>query len=92
MTQSVLKEEKGSGRDQGLCRDRISVAAERLGLDKSYSSKRLVRSRHPNNELDHLRSQPEDNLSSHNLSMSRQTIICRDMRGRIASWAVLILP
>ena len=70
----------------------ISVTTERLGRDKSYSPKRLVRSRHPNNELDHLRSQPEDYLSSHNLNMSRQTIICRDMRGRIASWAVLILP
>ena len=77
---------------KGYVATEISVAIERLGHDKSYSSKRLVRSRHPNNELDHLRSQPEDNLSSHNLSTSRQTIICRDMRGRIASWAVLILP
>ena len=70
----------------------ISIAIARLGRDKSYSSKRLVRSRHPNNELDHLRSQQEDYLFSHNLGMSRQTIICRDMRGRIASWTVLILP
>ena len=77
---------------KGYVATEISVATERLGRDKSYYSKRLVRSRHPNNELDHLRSQPEDNLSSHKLSMSRQTIICRDMRGRIASWAVLILP
>ena len=77
---------------KGYVATEISVATERLGSDKSYYSKRLVRSRHPNNELDHLRSQPEDNLSSHNLGMSRQTIICRDMKGRIASCAVLILP
>ena len=56
---------------KGYVATEISVATERLGRDKSYSSKILVRSRHPNNELDHLRSQPEDNLSSHNLSMSR---------------------
>ena len=77
---------------KGYVATEISVATERLGRDKSNSSKRLVRSRHPNNELKHLRSQPDDNLSSHNLSMSRQTIICRDMRGRFASWTVLILP
>ena len=92
MTQSVLKEEKGSGRDQGYVVTGISVATERLGRDKSNSSKRLVRSRHPNKDMKHLRSQPKDNLSSHNLSMSRQTIICRDMRGRFASWVDLILP
>ena len=40
-----------------------------------------LRSRHLNNDMKHLRSQPEDNLSSHILSMSRQTIICRDMIG-----------
>ena len=77
---------------KGYVAAQISVATEQLGRDKSNSSKRLVRSRHPNNELKQLRSQPEDNLSSHNLSMSRQTIICRDMRGRFASWIVLILP
>ena len=77
---------------KGYVATEISVAIERLGRDKSNSSKRVVRSRHPNNELKHLRSQPEDNLSSHNLSMSRQTIICHDMRGRFASWTVLILP
>ena len=75
---------------KGYVATEISVATERLGHDKSYYSKRLVRSRHPNNELDHLRSLPEDNLSPHKLSMSRQTIICRNMRGRIASWAILI--
>ena len=77
---------------KGYVATEISVATERLGHDKSNSSKRLVRSRHPNNDMKHLRSQPEDNWSSHNLSMSRQIIICRDMRGRFASWAVLILP
>ena len=77
---------------KGYVATEISVATERLGRDKSNSSKRLVRWRHPNNDMKHLRSQPEDNWSSHNLSMSRQTIICRDMRGMFASWAVLILP
>ena len=70
---------------KGFVAIEISVATERLGRDKSNSSKRLVRSRHPNNDMKHLRSQPEDNLSSHSLSMSRQTIICRDMRGMFAS-------
>ena len=32
-------------------------------------------------------SQPEDDLSSHILLMSRQTIICRDMKEKFASWA-----
>ena len=77
---------------KGYVATEISVATERLGRDKSNSFKRLVRSRHPNNEMKHLMSQPGDNLSSHSSSMSRQTIICRDIRGRVASWAVLILP
>ena len=77
---------------KGYVATEISIAKERLGRDKSNSSKRLVRSRHPNNDMKHLRWQPEDNLSSHSLSMSRQTIICRDIKGRFASWAVLILP
>ena len=32
-------------------------------------------------------SQPEDNLSSQSLLMSRQTIICRDIKEKFASWA-----
>ena len=56
---------------RGYVATKISVVTERLGRDKSNSFKRLVRSRHPNNELKHLMSQPEDNLSSHSLSMSR---------------------
>ena len=34
MTQSVLKEEKGSGRDQGLCRDRTIGSQQELLLQK----------------------------------------------------------
>ena len=56
---------------KGYVATEISVATEQLGRDKSNSSKRLVRSRHPNNELKHLRSQPEDNLSSDKHHMSR---------------------
>ena len=32
-------------------------------------------------------SQPADDLSSHSLLMSRQTIICRDIKEKFASWA-----
>ena len=32
-------------------------------------------------------SQPEDDLSSHSSLMSRQTIICRDIKEKLASWA-----
>ena len=76
----------------GYVATEISVSTERLGRDKSNSFKILVRSRHPNNDMKHLMSQPEDNWSSHSLNMSRQTIICRDKKGGFSSWAVLILP
>ena len=33
-------------------------------------------------------SQPADDLSSHSLLMSLQTIICRDIKEKFASWAV----
>ena len=32
-------------------------------------------------------SQSEDDLSSYSLLMSRQTIICRDIKEKFASWA-----
>ena len=32
-------------------------------------------------------SQPEDDLSSHSSLMSRQTIICRDIKEKLANWA-----
>ena len=39
-------------------------------------------------EMKHHRSQPEDYLSSCMLLLSRQTISCRDKRGKFASWAI----
>ena len=65
----------------------IEVATEHLGRDKSNSFKRVVRSRKLDNVMKCLMSQPDDNLSSQSLIMSRQTIICRDIRGKFASWA-----
>ena len=65
----------------------IEVATEHLGRDKSNSFKRVVRSRLLNNAMKCLMSQPGDNLSSHSSLMSRQTIICRDIRDKFASWA-----
>ena len=56
---------------RGYVTTEISVATERLGRDKSNSFKRLVRSQHPNNEMKHFMSQPEDNWSSQSLTMSR---------------------
>ena len=64
----------------------IDVATEHLGCDKSNSFKREVRSRQLNNIMKCLMSQPDDNLSFHSLLMSRQTIICHDIRGKFASW------
>ena len=46
-----------------------------------------MRSRQLNKVMKFLMSQPEDELSSHSLFMSRQTIICRDMKEKFASWA-----
>ena len=66
---------------------KVEVATEHLGHDKSNSFKRVVRSRQLNNVMKCLMSQPGDNLSSHSLLMSRQAIICRDIRGKFASWA-----
>ena len=66
----------------------IEVTTEHLGRDKSNSFKRVMRSRQLNNVMRCLMSQPEDNLSSHSLLMSRQTIICRDIKEKFASWAV----
>ena len=65
----------------------IEVAIEHLGRDKSNSFKRVVRSRQLNNVMKCLMSHPGDNLSSHSSLMSRQTIICRDIRDKFASWA-----
>ena len=44
VTQSVLKEEKGSGRDPGLC------------YNRNFCHDRMIGSRHPINDMKHLRS------------------------------------
>ena len=38
--------------------------------------------------MKHHRSQPEDDLSSCRLLLSRQTVSCRDKRGKFSSWAI----
>ena len=69
----------------------IEVATEHLCRDKNNSFKRVVRSRQLNNVMKCLMSQLDDNLSSHILLMSRQTIICRDIRESLPAGQLLIL-
>ena len=45
-----------------------------------------MRSRQLNKVMKFLMSQPEDDLSSHSSFMSRQTIICRDMKEKFTNW------
>ena len=68
------------------------VATKHLCRDKNNSFKRVVRSRQLNNVMKCMMSQLNDNLSSHDLNMSRQTIICRDIREILPVGQLLILP
>ena len=94
VTQSVLKEEekKVEVATKSYVAKEIYVATKHLCRDKNNSFKRVVRSRQLNNVMKCLVSQPDDNLSSHRLIMSRQTILCCDIRESLPAGQILILP
>ena len=86
----VLKEEKKKGqrsRPKVMSRKKLRSRQNCWVAIITIPSKVWRGSRQFNNVMKYLMSQPDDNLSFHNLLMSRQTIICRDIRGKFVSWA-----